>query len=158
MYQIRKSDLGYQFTTENNVEYSIYFTLLDHSKFPFLNKTNIENYYYFGLERLSDKFGTSDIFIKRTVVFAIVSFFLENEGAVLVFNYSNDSQKLAARRRLFLSWFKEFQTHTVYQFYQYDFSDYDTVCALYKRSGGANFDVMKNAIEESISNLSNTIK
>jgi hypothetical protein len=158
MYQIQKSNNGYTFTTENNVKYEIYFTLLDNETFSFLNNVHVSNYFYFGIERLSDKIGATDVFIKRTIVFTIVSFFLENEGAVLVFNYSNDSKKLNARRRLFLKWFEEFRTHTVYQFYQHDFSDYDTVCALYKRSGGANFDLMKNSIHQSIVNLSTTTK
>lgn len=158
MYQIQKSNNGYIFTTENNVKYEIYFTLLDSEMLLFPNNINIKNFYYFGIERISDKVGVKDVFIKRTVIFTIVSFFVENEGAVLIFNYSNDAEKLNARRRLFLSWFEEFRTHTVYQFYQHDFSDYDTVCALYKRAGGANFELMKKCIHESISNLTTTTK
>ncbi len=158
MYQIQKSNSGYTFTTYDNVKYEIYFTLLDRETYSFLNNININNYFYFGIERISDKVAGKDKFIKMTVVFTIVCFFLENEGAVLVFNYSNDSKKLKARRKLFFNWFKEFQTHTVYQFYQHDFSDYDTVCALYRRTGGSNFELMKNNIHQSIINLNNTTK
>ncbi|MCW3103547.1 MAG: hypothetical protein JWO09_1987 [Bacteroidetes bacterium] len=157
MYPLRKSDTGYSFTTQSNVKYEIFFTLLPEELHPLLIRDHVSNYFYFGIERLTDKAGVIDPFIRRTIVFTIVSFFLENEGAVLVFNYSSTEGKLEARRRLFHAWFEEFRTHTVYQFHQHDFSDFATVCALYKRSGGVKFESIKSSIHKSLENL-NSVK
>jgi hypothetical protein len=155
MYQLQRNSTGYTFITQSNVEYAIFFTLLKEEFHPFLIRDHVSNYFYFGIERLTDKVGVIDVFIRRTIVFTIVSFFLENEGAVLVFNYSSQEGKLAARRKLFYSWFEEFRTHTGYQFYQHDFSDYATVCALYKRSGGVHFESIRSSIHQSLENLNN---
>ena len=155
MYQIQKNNTGYSFTTESNVKYEIFFTLLPEELHPSLIQEHVSGYFYFGIERLTDKVGVIDVFIRRTIVFTIVSFFLENEGAVLVFNYSSREGKLNARRKLFVSWFEEFRTHTVYQFHQHDFSDYATVCALYKRSGGTRFELIRDSIHKSVGNLNN---
>lgn len=40
MYQIQKSEHGYEFTTESDVKYLIYFTLLDPVNYPFLSNIN----------------------------------------------------------------------------------------------------------------------
>jgi len=158
MYPIQKTDNGYVFVTEYNVEYLVYFTKVDHLSEYLQSNILIKNYYYFGVERISEKVGCIDPFIKRTIATIIVTFFVENEGSVLIFNYTNAEKRILGKRKLFLNWFREYSTHTLYQFFQYDISDSNTVCALYRRSGGSGFDLMKKNIEDSIANLNKTTK
>jgi hypothetical protein len=156
MYPIKVESKGYTFETINGVKYLLYFNPLEPS---ILNNASTSfNYVYFGIERMLGKSSKKDIFIERTIVFMIVSFFIENPNSILVFNYSNEDDLLLARRRLFYRWFQEYRTHTTYQFYQHDFSNTDTVCALYKRTGGHNFDSIKEDIERAISNIDFGIK
>lgn len=158
MYQIHQNDKGYSFITENNVEYLVYFTPLPNDGQYLPIDSLINNYYYFGIERISEKTGGKDRFIRYTVASIIVNFFVNNPNIVLIFHYSNGDERLQGRRRLFAGWFKEFSEHTTYQFYQHDFLDYSTVCALYKRVGATHFDRLRNCIQESISNLEKSTK
>ncbi len=144
MYQVHQSNKGYYFfETENSVEYSDYFTEMPETSAYLTQNPLIKNYYYFGIERTSGKVPGKDRFIKLTIASIIVNFFLNNENSLLIFHYTNGDDRLQGRRRLFYTWFKEFSTHTTYQFYQHDFSDHSTVCVLYRRTGATEFDLLR---------------
>lgn len=153
MYPLQKTKDGYAFETAYGVKYEVYFTFLEDSYNILPNNSNKNNYFYFGIERLSPKVACSDSFIRRTILFTIVPFFLANPNAVLIFNYDNGDKRLNGRRRLFKRWFDEFSIHTLYQFYQHDFQEVSTVCALYRRTGADKFDLIRKNIKHSVDNI-----
>jgi hypothetical protein len=158
MYLLQKTNDGYAFETARGVKYEVYFAVFEDSYNIFPNNSNKSNYFYFGIERMSPKLGGIDSFIRSTILFTIVPFFIANPNAVLIFNYDNDDKRLNARRRLFKRWFDEFSIHTLYKLYQHDFSDLSTVCALYRRTGVDKFHLIQKNIQDSISNIRLTQK
>lgn len=153
MYPLQSNPSGYAFKTYRGVEYEVYFTRLEKFKDYFIEKLNTDEVYYFGIERVSVKTGGKrDIFIKRTIAFLLIDFFVSNPTAIVVFNYSNNDQRVNSRRKLFQEWYNEYSEHTVYQFYRLDFSNEVTVCALYKRNG-VNFDNVRSGIKEAVSGI-----
>lgn len=152
MYPLQSNETGYTFTTHKGDIYSVYFTKLDQLSSYFLKEVDTDNFYYFGIERITPKTKGKDIFIKRTVAYIIIDFFVSNPTAILVFNYSNDDLSISGRRKVFKSWFDEYSEHTLYQFYQYDFSDEVSVCALYRRQG-INFDKIRSGVKNAINGL-----
>lgn len=158
MYPLQKTDDGYIFETSYGVRYKVYFITFEDSYVLFPKNPYKDNFFYFGIERISPKIGCSDYFIRRTILFMIVPFFLSNPNAILIFNYDNFDGRLNGRRRLFKRWYNEFSTHTLYQFYQCDFGNTSTVCALYRRTGADKFDLIRTNIKQSIDNIKLTGK
>jgi hypothetical protein len=158
MYQVHQSDKGYLFTTEAGVNYLVYFTRITNPEKYLTKNTLIDNYFYFGVERISAKVGGKDRHIKMTIASIIMNFFINNDKSILIFNYSCDDDRVKGRRKLFYSWFEELSTHTTYQFYQHDFLDSATVCALFKRTGAKEFDLLRQEIKDSLANLETSTK
>lgn len=154
MYQVRSNGNGYSFETSNGSVYEVYFTKLENLSDYFQKEIGTNDVYYFGIERITENKGGNDIFIKRTIAFIIITFFVSNPTAVLLFNYSNDNNSINARRKVFKKWFEEYSEHTLYQFYQHDYSDQVTLCALYKRHG-RDFDKIRNGIKRITMNFGN---
>jgi len=154
MYQVRSNGNGYSFETSNGSVYEVYFTKLDNLSDYFQKEIGTNDVYYFGIERITKNKGGNDIFIKRTIAYIIITFFVSNPTAVLLFNYSNDNNSINSRRKVFKKWFEEYSEHTLYQFYQHDYSDQVTLCALYKRHG-RDFDKIRNGIKRITMNFGN---
>ncbi len=154
MYQVRSNGNGYSFQTSNGSIYEVYFTKLDTYGEYFLNEIGTSDIYYFGIERMTPKKGGKDFFIKRTIAYIIITFFIENPKAVLFFNYSNDNENINGRRKIFKDWFDEYSEHSLYQFYQHDYSDSVTLCALYRRQG-REFDKIRSGIKKITMNFGN---
>jgi hypothetical protein len=146
MYPIRSNDNGYSFETSNGTIYEVYFTRLENLRDYFNKEIGTDNVYYFGIERMTENKGGKDFFIKRTIAYIIFTFFVSNPTAVLIFNYSNDNYSVKGRRKIFKKWFEEYAEHTLFQFYQHDYSDELSVCAIYRRHG-KNFDDVRNGIK-----------
>jgi hypothetical protein len=89
MYQVRSNDNGYVFETSKGIIYEVYFTKLDKFSDYFLHEVGTDDVFYFGIERIDKKKGGKDIFIKRTIAYIIITFFIENPKAVLLFNTTN---------------------------------------------------------------------
>lgn len=155
MYLLRKSNSGYRFETITGVEYEVYFTPLNQFEIRSEGSLLHENsLYYFGIERITTKKGVKkDIYLKRTIAFILFQFFTEYRDAVVVFNYSNDGNRIKARRKIFKNWFDEYSEFTLFQLYQHDYNDEVSVCALYRRRGGVKFESLKNDIERFIQNI-----
>lgn len=157
MYQVRSNSNGYTFETSKGIVYEVYFTKLDKFSEYFLNEVGTDDVYYFGVERMSPKKVGKDIFIKRTVAYIIITFFIENPKAVLLFNYSNDNDYISGRRKIFKKWFDEYAEHSLYQFYQHDYSDKVSLCALYRRHG-RDFDKIRNGVKRITMNIGNDLE
>ncbi len=152
LYQVRSNGSGYSFETSNGSVYEVYFTKLNTLSDYFLKEVGTDDVYYFGIERMTKNKGGNDIFIKRTIAYIIITFFVENQTAVLLFNYSNDNNCIEGRRKIFKKWFDEYSEHTLYQFYQHDYSDKVSLCALYRRHG-KNFDKIRNGVKRITMNI-----
>lgn len=156
MFQVKSSSDGYEFETDRGDKYCVYFTQLSqYDSFVFKTKDlNANNFYYFGVERLTPKQGgKTNIFIKQTIAFILVQFFVDHENAVLVFNYSNEDNLISGRRKKFKDWFDEYAKHSIHQFYQHDYSNEVSLCAIYNRWGGLQFEELRNDIQGYIQSI-----
>lgn len=99
MYQVRSNGNGYSFETSNGSVYEVYFTKLDNLSDYFQKEIGTNDVYYFGIERITENKGGNDIFIKRTIAYIIITFFVSNPTAVLLFNYSNDNNSINAKEK-----------------------------------------------------------
>lgn len=160
MYPITKTNKGYEFVTNSGIRYNLYFTSLDHLSSVKFNNPNlsINNFQYFGIEKMNDINGVKDIFVKRTIASIMYNFFVIDPEGVIVFNYSNTDYKIKSRRRLFKKWIDEYSRISLLQFYQHDFSDEVSVCAIYNRRGGKDFEHIRNDIQSFINSLDDILK
>jgi hypothetical protein len=156
MYPLRKTNKGIEFTTSLGVVYNVYFTQLnnlDHYKFK-THDLSVQNFYYFGIERMSKKTPSKiDRYLKQTIAFIIVQFFVDNENSIIVFNYSNDQNRIKGRRKMFKGWFDEYSKHSIHQLYQHDYSDEVSLCAIYNRRGGLKFEELREDIQGYIQSI-----
>ncbi|MES2680026.1 MAG: hypothetical protein V4635_09085 [Bacteroidota bacterium] len=128
---------------------------LSHLSYLFIgeDRLNEKDFYYLIIDRKDREVSPSppDVFIKRTVALCLFQFFTDNREAVIVFNYTNADGKINAKRGLFKRWFDEYSTDSVYKFYQHDFRDVASICALYRRySAHVNFVDVETKIQSLI--------
>lgn len=158
IYSLKKtSNETFDFITDKDVHYTIYLTSLSHLSHLFIGeeRLNEKDFFYLVLEKKSH-FNVPvhfDIITKRTVASCLFQFFTENKKAVVVFNYVDTDGKLSKRRNHFFRWFKEYGAETRFTFYQKDYGDFASICALYRRySAHPNFieieEKIRNLIEE----------
>lgn len=133
----RTSKETFDFTTDAGVEYTIYLSSLNRISHLFVGLNNLSenNFYYLIIERKShiNVPTAHDLIVKRTVAACLFQFFTENKEAIVVFNYTNIDDKIEKRRAHFRRWFIEYVTETRFTFYQKDYDDFASICALYRR-------------------------
>ena len=154
IYHLTKtSEHTYEFTTNTGIKYVIYLTSLSHLSHLFTGEKRVteKDFHYLIIDRKDKKIGgKTDIFIKRTVALTLFEFFTQNREAIVVFNYTNLNGRILAKRRVFKKWFDEYSQDTLYRYYQHDFKDEASICALYRRySSHLNFV----EVEEQIKNV-----
>ena len=160
MYQITISNEGYTFRIPNGNTYLLYLTqppLFNEVSFSFKSTLTKDKFYYLGFSPIIIVNNRNSFFTKRAIAHIVFDFFTENRDAVLVFNYSTEDGKIQARRRLFKKWIMEYSEFSSIQFYQHDYSDEVSVCALYFRSGADKFYLLKDDIENFLSKTSDQI-
>lgn len=163
IYNLTKtSSHSYDFTTTKGIDYTIYLTSLSHLSHLFIGNDKIseKNFYYLIIDRKGDDkiIVSKDPYIKRTVMLCLFQFFIDNPQAVVLFNYSNGDNKIKRRRILFKRWFEEYSQDSIFKFYQHDFKDEASICALYKRySAHINFVDVEDKIKEMILQISSVI-
>jgi hypothetical protein len=156
MYPLRKTSKGIEFTTSVGVVYNVYFTQLSQfNHYQFKSKhLKVDDFYYFGIERMTKKTPSSiDRYLKQTIAFIIVQFFVDNENCIIVFNYSNDQNRIKGRRKMFKGWYDNYSKHSIHQMYQHDYSDEISLCAVYNRRGGLEFEELRDDIQGYIQSI-----
>lgn len=105
-YEVEENEYGYQFVTDAGVIYILTFV-----SYPSASEFLSTNIYMFNIERVerSDLFhgGQQDDKVRNTVLYVLDSFFQDHEDALItICDVSDGKQK--ARKRLFDSWYKNF--------------------------------------------------
>lgn len=153
IYSLKKtSSQTFDFITDSGVKYTIYIASLNSLSHLFIGEDRLseKNFYYLIIERKShlDTTTSHDLIIKRTIASCLFQFFTENKEAVVVFNYTNGDNKIEKRRSHFYRWFIEYGADTRFTYYQKDFTDIASICALYRRySAHPNFAEIEDKIK-----------
>jgi hypothetical protein len=160
IYNLKKtSKETFDFTSDWGVKYTIYLTSLNHLSHLFIGEDLLseKNFYYLVLERKShfDTAKHHDLIIKRTVASCLFQFFTDNKEAIVLFNFTNADNKIEKRRALFYRWFSEYGSDTRFTYYQKDFNDVASICALYRKySAHPNFVEIEEKIRVLIEQIS----
>ena len=155
IYPLNKtSEYTYEFTTNKNIKYVVYLTSLSHLSSLFTGQERIteKDFYYLVIDRKGEKTGgITDVFIKRTIALTLFNFFTQNKEAIVVFNYTNADNRILGKRAIFKKWYEEYSQDTLYKYYQHDFANEASICALYRRfSSHINFAEVEEQIRKVI--------
>ena len=104
-YDLHEVEYGYEFVTEKGVVYSVTFL-----SYPSVSDYLLVNTYMFNIERVTmsdEREGQNDVRVRNTVLYVLHRFFQLNHDAIItICDMSDGKQK--ARKRLFDSWFNQF--------------------------------------------------
>lgn len=105
-YEVSENEYGYQFTTSAGVLYYLTFIA-----YPPISDFLATGLYMFNIERaVSGRLGQHDDRVRNTVLYVLDLFFQAHEDALITICDISDN-KQAARKRLFDSWFRQFNDH-----------------------------------------------
>ncbi len=162
-YPLKKKENNFFFSTENGIEYIVYFTnsIAESFKPQFPNLAS--EIFDFGFEPLNklDKEiqlkSKHDPRIKDTIINVVATFFKENQKA-LIYTCSTLEGKQKARSRLFNRWFNDTEKYGILKFNSeikaFDFSFYQSLLI---QKDNPNFQDIKQAFFQ-ISDEMNELK
>lgn len=105
-YDILENKQGYQFTTVAGVDYFLTFI-----SYPAVSDFLSTDIYMFNIERVSNievsNVGQDDVRVRNTILYVLDVFFQSHKDALITICEMIDGKQFA-RKRLFDSWFREF--------------------------------------------------
>lgn len=156
-YKLNRSHVQgmYQFTTDNDIKYLLYFKQVDSNVENIASSKLISNTLEFGFSPTSKKRTKKDPKIEQTIIGAIDAFFNKSNEGILVYICDTDDKKQKFRQKLFIKWFDTYNKgQYVREYFEYeDKNDQPQIISIIFKSAHPN---RINIITEFYNNVSST--